>query len=175
MTDDKTRIYFLVDPASPVMDAVKAVRLKRKVFDGHMSELQKEFKAKNVWYRGEWILGLEFEGEVPAPFKKKAGEKYCIPDRTSAGRAMKKRLESIRDFSWFQFSSDLSKDDDDCFDAVVGHTWMYASFGNFGDKVILSVPAAAKVIKNNKLPAGLTELKMSEYWAIKEKEKETLG
>lgn len=167
------RIYYKVWANSPVMAVIQQaeaiIRRFRKAMDALEAEFAAEYPGSSVWV---WnycqFVGITFPGKLPPGWRQ--GREYAVPDmRIKAGRALAARLKDLpKGIEARKFSAMLSSAlgeaytawnvDDRC-------TVMWTVYEHWGKNgYILSVPAACRVT-----PPGCRELKMSEYWKIREK------
>jgi hypothetical protein len=171
------RIYYLVGDGSPVMEVIQQAISIEKRYHTAIRALQGEFPGCEVWVNS-WheVTGIGFKGPVPAGWRKL--KTHWVPDRrTIAGKRVAARLDSLpKGVSAMRFSSMLSGEMYRRKLISAKHEFThhgdgqisFSIFEKYGNSYVLSVPLGCK------LPAmpGCTELKMSEYWQIKESVKE---
>lgn len=158
---DTDRAYFLVGADSPVMDVVRKHEGLYRHFQKSIAEFQAKHQAQGSFTYGQRSLaGLRFDNELPKGWKlRKDG--CAVPDtRCNAGRELKKEFDAVpRGYDSWALSDDLGKEYSYWGDGKV----YWSTVGKFGEQYVLSVPARCRVA-----PQGCTELKMSEYWKIRE-------
>lgn len=163
---DRERIYFLIDATSPVMDVIRQAL-----------EIQKEFESSGRAFMHEWgvtecmlsgndrLIGLVFKAD-PNPMVWRKKKDYWVPNsRSKAGRELQNQLRDLpRGVDPMRFSSMVSakvqKDMTYCGGGYIAWT----IYHEYGEHHVLSVPSDCKI---SELP-GCRELKMSEYWKIRE-------
>jgi hypothetical protein len=162
-----TRTYFRVDAESPVMRVVEDAESRGAAFADHCRSFEREYPGVKVWtWDNARMSGLEFPegGALPDGWRFSVKRGYAVPDqRTKDGRALKKRMDSVVGVDAMTFSQMLSRALSAQFECHVPGRIMWTVYERHGDAVVLSVPLAC----NPELP-GCTELKMSEYWKLRE-------
>jgi hypothetical protein len=162
----RERIFYLVEPDSPVMNVIERAVEKQRAFQKALRAYQTEIGAKSIWTTNESrFAGAVFEDEPPAGWRRL--QKYCVPDkRTKAGKVVAVRVSSLpRGVDAWGFSNMLTA----ALKAEYTHhasgyiTWTV--YEQYGKTYVLSVPLGLKCT-----PPGCRELKMSEYWQLREKE-----
>lgn len=169
MAENDRRFYRVGD--GPVMDVIREAERGHKAFLETLELLAKEFGG-DAWVIGSrWFAGIAFHGHVPAGWRKPKSKEYSVPDkRVKAGRDLDARFRKLpqgvdgRSFSSMLHCAGLGD-----FMHWGGGFVRWTTFERFGDTTILSVPAQCNVE-----PPNCTELKMSEYWAIRESAKESV-
>ena len=153
--------YYTVSDGSPVMTVIREFEQKYREFRDAVEAMRVKHGAKEAFtYGRRGFAGLKFEGETPKGWRKR-NDGICVPDsRCKAGKQIKKEVRNMPS-GWdaWTFSSALGEGFIYFGD---GAAWFSAAM-KFGDKYVLRVPSASKVV-----PEGCTELKMSEYWALRE-------
>jgi hypothetical protein len=165
----ENRTYFSVGRASPVMKVIQEAIETERAHKKAVWAFADEFGAPRIHRTTNWSIqlrGLLFDGEPPKGWRVNVRKKCATPDeRTKAGREIAKRMRALPvGVSAATFSSML--------DEVLplsSHThWgddtvSWSTFEQYGSKFVLSVPTACGIS-----PPGCRELKMSEYWKIRE-------
>ena len=173
MSEKMDRIYYRVEPDSPVMAVIQKAYGSHRAFTRAMTALRKEIKASEVWITGGiQFCGARFSGELPPGWRMNA--KYAVPDkRNKIGKELSRKIESLpRAMDSWDFSHAMNKEfpanekgNSGFFHWGDGQV-SFTSWGKYGDAYVLSVPAGCRVNLE-----GCTELKMSEYWQLKESAK----
>jgi len=164
------RIYFLVGADSPVLEVIDAALALDRVYQKAVWAFAREFGCEKIYVTQQWqvrLLGLAFEGDIPPGWRLNARKGYSTPDsRTKEGKEIGVRMKALpHGVSAQRFSSML---DEKIGQPKKSYThWedgvSWTVFEKHGSQYVLSVPAASKVS-----PPGCRELKMSEYWKIRE-------
>lgn len=90
------------------------------------------------------------------------------PGRGKSGKAIREHWRTIRDPSVARFTLKLFPDHQfPGFVSEDGRSVHYATCGRVGDRVVISMPAFV-----DRIPAGATPIKRSEYYAMMEAEEE---
>jgi hypothetical protein len=155
------RTHFLISEDSHTMQVVLKHQAKFKEFAEAIEAFRKKHGAElALAYGNRSFAGLQFSGEIPKGWRKRQ-DGTCVPDsRCREGREIKKEVIKLPSgFDPWTFSSELGES---YLHFTDGHVY-FSTFANCGGKYVLSVPAACRVE-----PEGCTELKMSEYWKIRE-------
>lgn len=170
----KERIYYRITPDSPVMAVIEEAQEKNRVFMRAAKELQVEFRGSRVriseaW--SQWVSGIQFEGEIPDGWRVRKGENFARPNkRTKAGRDAAERLKKLPHGVCAAAFTDMLED---AFKTAYTHHGeghiAWTAYEKYGDVYVLSVPLGCNVTP----PPGCIELKMSEYWSLREKAKES--
>lgn len=154
-------VYYLIGSDSPVMQVVRKHLALLKEFRQAIEALRVKHGAAAVFTHGNRsFAGLKFAGEAPRGWRRREDD-LCVPDaRLKAGREAKQDVEALpRGYDEWNFAGDLGEN---YLFFGSGHVY-FSTFGQYGDKFVLRVPAACQV-----KPEGCTDLKMSEYWKIRE-------
>jgi hypothetical protein len=132
----------------------------------------RQIKARDAWFRfctevggkhpvtkGKRLVGIDFEGKAPEEWRQAADGNYFVPNRRSKnGRLLTARIKSLpAGVDALEFSGTLG------FTHYDGGRIYFAGYERVAGKTILRIPAACE-----KVPAGCTRLKNSEYWLIVE-------
>lgn len=163
------RRYYRVNEG-PVMDVINSACGIQKEFADVVRALRAEFGA-DVWVsNNSRFIGLSFPGDLPAGWRK--SKQYAVPDkRVKAGRELDKRFRALpRGMDAVRFTGLISGALGEPYDHYDNHVIGWTIYQKFGDTWILSVPAGCKVT-----PPNCDELKMSEYWALKESVSDSTG
>ncbi|HWR52942.1 MAG TPA: hypothetical protein VN428_17660 [Bryobacteraceae bacterium] len=164
MRDEKIqRTHFLVGEGSPVLTVIEQASERLQVFSDAVKNLKAEFGG-DVWSAdNSQFLGIAFPGELPRGWRQ--SRQYAVPDkRIKAGRELAKRFASFPvGVNARIFSGMLSRELKQEFEYFGGGVIAWTGCEKYGDTYILSVPAELPT-----KPPGCRELKMSEYWRIRE-------
>lgn len=155
------RTYFLIGTDSSVMHVVQKHMKRHKEFQSAIEAFKVKHGADSLYtYGNTSIAGLRFDRELPKGWKRRQ-DGMCVPDaRCKLGKEIKLEMKELpHGFDHWTFSSDLGES----YLHFGGGQVHFSTLGQFGDKYVLGVPAACRVN-----PEGCTELKMSEYWQIRE-------
>ena len=166
------RTYFRVSETSPVREVINAANEIHKQFHDACGAFAAEFGAKKWYTTQSWhvfMLGLVFEGKIPDGWRIKKNKAYATADtKTKAGKEIKKKLDELpHGVSGAWISDELNKkipNKPEGYSHWGAATVSWSSFELVGKLYILSVPSVCKAS-----PPGCRELKMSEYWKIREK------
>jgi hypothetical protein len=171
------RAYWLVEPGSPVLEVITAALDKSRAFHKAVDDLAAEFGTDKSYTTTNWqvrFLGLAFDGTPPEGWRANKKKPYATPDtRTKLGREIAKRVNALPPGVAAATFSAMLNDTLGPAETVTGNnsciSWgddcsiSWTGFEKIGSQYVLSVPAACKVS-----PPGCRELKMSEYWRLKE-------
>lgn len=160
------RVYYSVTAYSPVMAVIQRALNAMRQFHQAADALQKELGAKTLWTRGNVrVCGAVFPGDLPEGWRQ--GPAYALPDkRSAAGKEWDRRLKSLpRGIDPMDFAAMMTTalNAEYAYHDVEASRMCWTTFERYGEVYVLSVPAACRVN-----PPGCVELKMSEYWKLKE-------
>jgi hypothetical protein len=161
--------FYLVGPDAPALIVINEAIATRQTRADLLQAFKNEQGADHLYVQGERgeFYGVSFaEGtEIPAGWR--PGDRYYVPaKRTKAGKAIVQILEQIpHGVDSLGFTGMLERSTTQTFTKWVGNSMFWAWFELHLDKVVLGVPNGSDV------PAGCTELKMSEYYQILEEAK----
>jgi hypothetical protein len=167
MSIENERRYFKVLAGSPVLAAISEAETVKKTFTAAVDALRKEYPATEVWTGGASIVGLKFKTEQPPIGWRLLARGYCAPDkRIKAGREIAKKFAQLpRDVDAWVFSGILNRA---CKADLTywgdGHVYL-PSAEKRGDTWIIGVSKRCK-----DAPPKCRELKMSQLWAIRERD-----
>ena len=156
------RVYYLVADSCPLMPKIRAAVDQELAYREAASAFARSFGTERWMKNGGQLLGLIFDGPAPAGWRQ--SRDYWVPDqRTKEGRSIKRQIDKLpHGFDAWTFSADLGED----FLIYDGNSIHFSGIGKFGEQIILTVPV--KPGTSRATPEGCTELKMSEYWALRE-------
>ena len=159
------RCYYRIQPDSPVMAVIQQALEKQREFRTAVEGLQKELPGAVVWTQNSTIVcGAQFTGDLP-PGWRQGPKRYAVPNkRTSEGRALDRRLKALpRGVDAMAFATLMTANLSGLYEYYGDDRIAWTTYQKYGDVYILSVPVGCKVH-----PPACDELKMSEYWAIRE-------
>lgn len=160
------RVYWRIAKKSPVMKVITEALAIQNVFQKAMKTLKEEFKASGIMaIDNAAFSGLLFdEAPIPGMWRKVKG-KFVADYRTKAGRELRTRLESLpQGVDARRFSNMLGRALKLDFEYFADHCVMWTVYEHHGDAYVLSVPLGLGI----KAIPGCKELKMSEYWKLRE-------
>jgi hypothetical protein len=155
------RTHFLIGESSPTMQVVLKHEGQFKVFAESIEAFRKKHGAESALaYGNRSFAGLRFSGQVPKGWRQRQDGAFVPDSRCKDGRGIKKEVDALpRGFDAWTFSSELGESYLHFTDGNVH----FSTFAKYGDQYVLSVPAVCRAV-----PEGCTELKMTEYWQIRE-------
>lgn len=160
------RKYYLVKPEGKSMEAIMEWQKLSKEASKASYDLAKEYGADQVWQSRESILGFHFKTHPGRWWKEVTDHDdiYCPDRRSTAGKTIAKRMESIRLPGNETFANIIGGGHF----IVRGNQWGRIGFEIFGDKYVISLPIGDPEEKDSSfVPPDTTPLKLSEYYALK--------
>ncbi len=169
MPKDVAYAHYLVSPESPVMKVIEeakaVVRAFREGVEAFRKELPEGSRVRGV--EDCYVSGVNFPGgEHPYGWRYNSRRHCAVPNqRIKAGKLIQQRIDAIpRGLGAFEFERMLGRVlGRDCVYDDERHHWWSCGFEKIGEDYVLSAPAAL-----NLAPPGCTELRMSEYWRMRE-------
>lgn len=166
------RRYYLVNESGKALDAIREWQRLTKEAQEKALKLREELKAINVRSCRDKLIDFEFDvhpgiGWIPAQDRE---PKFYRPDsRTKIGKALLLKMKEVQIPTSETFADLIGGGHF----IVSGNMWGRISFEKIGDKFIISVPIPGQVgnepMDGEFTPPGCKLLKMSEYYALKEK------
>lgn len=174
------RTHYSIREDSPVLKVIEAAIADHDAFRESARAFAREFGAARVMSSSSWtiqVLGLVFDGPPPKGWRNK--KDHAVPDgKTKLGRDIKRRMRELPlGVSAMTFSSMLHEElgkkyGGDGFTHWADNKVYWSCFERFETKrpgqsgYVVGIPTACRV-GDGDIP-GAEELKMSEYWALKE-------
>jgi hypothetical protein len=153
--------YYIVGEESPAMAVIRQFEQKQREFNDAVEAFRVKYGATQAFTYGvRGFAGLKFSGEPPKGWRERK-DGICTPDtRSKIGKLIKDEVRNLPPgFDAWTFSSSLG---DGAIYFGEGKAY-FSGVAKYGEQYVLRIPAASRFI-----PAGCTELKMSEYWKIRE-------
>lgn len=168
---EKEYYYFKVTGGA-VMAALERWKAKRAECTEARRVIEQEFGANGIYGNSAGLQGLVFPKGNPPPGWDRLRhhiDVYRPTGKTKEGKALRKRLQSLKQVDALQFQTEvLGEDRDNPFRFMDGLSMRYMTFETVGDVVILRVPKTKPSDEWTPPDEFCMPLKTSEYWQIKE-------
>lgn len=156
------RKYFLVLPSGKSAEIVKIISDEHKAAHDQAQKILDECGGSGFYRNSTRVTGIIFEQAPTHGWLKKDG--YYSPDRrTASGKKLWRNISSVKFPDSIRFNSLLGAD----WVIVEGNKFGLASLEHIGGDAIIGIPVSDK--GEYFIPPDCKLLKMSEYYALKEK------
>lgn len=154
------------------MTVIRDAEQKHVAYKKAIWKFADDFGSKQIMTTTAWqvhLLGLVFPEKPPDGWRLDQRKGYCVPAlKSPEGRVIAERMKALpMGLSACKFSAmmdESTKAKGRSYSVWEGNGVSWTAFEKIGNRYVLSVPAACKIS-----PPGCKELRMSEYWKLREK------